>query len=63
METAEGGMSEGVDYFSLLKTIHKVFGLATLQNLMKDFPGGSYLIIKSTPIVPGGRPIMVIVYR
>ena len=30
---------------------------------MKYWPGGSYLVLKSTPIVPGGGPIMKIGYK
>ena len=30
---------------------------------MKDFPGGSYLVLKSTPIVPGDRTLMAIGYK
>ena len=41
-----------------MKTGHKDFCLATLENLMKDWPGGSYLVMKITPRVPGGRPLM-----
>ena len=43
--------------------IHKGFCLATLENLMKDWPGGSYLVMKSIPIVPGGRPLLAIGYK
>ena len=35
-----------VDYCGLVKTIHKGFCLATLEKLMKDWPGGSYLVMK-----------------
>ena len=30
---------------------------------MKDWPEGSYLVMKSTPIVPGGRPLLAIGYK
>ena len=30
---------------------------------MKDYPGGSYLVISNTPIVPSGRPLMAIGYK
>ena len=30
---------------------------------MKDWPGGSYLVMKSTPRVPGGRALLDIGYN
>ena len=56
-------MAEGVDYFGLVKTSHKGFCLATLDKLMKEWPGGSYLAMKSTPRVSGGRPLLAIGYK
>ena len=56
-------MAEGADYCGPAKTTHKGFCLATLENLMKDWPGGSYLVMKSTPRVPCGRPILEIEYK
>ena len=47
----------------MVKTSHKGFFLATLENLMKNWLGGSYLVVKSTPIVPRGRPILAIGYN
>ena len=56
-------MAAGVDYCRLVKTIHEGFYLATLVNLMKDWPGGSYLVMNSNPRVTGGIPIMAIWYK
>ena len=56
-------MAAGVDYCGPVKTSHKGFCLATLEKLMKDWPGGSYTVMKSNPIVPGGRPLMEIGYK
>ena len=42
---------------------HKDFCLATLENLMKYCPDGSYLVLKSTPMVPGDIPLMDIKYK
>ena len=56
-------MAQGVDYCRPVKTSHKGFCLATLEKLMKDWTGGSYLVMKSTKIVPGGRPLMAIGYK
>ena len=55
--------SAGVDYFSLVKTIHKGFCLAILEKLMKDWPGGSYLFLKITPRFPGETPLLAIGYK
>ena len=51
-------MAEGVDYCGPVNTSHKGFCLATLENLMKYWPGGSYLVMNITPRVPDGRPLL-----
>ena len=56
-------MDAGVDCCGPAKTSHKVFFLATLENLMKDWLIGSYLVMKSNPRVPGGRPLLDIGYK
>ena len=56
-------MAAGVDYCRTAKKIHKGFCLATLEKLVKYWAGGSYLIIKITPRVPGGRPLLAIGYN
>ena len=53
-------MSEGVDYCGPEKTSYKGSCMATLEKLTKYWPGGSYLVMKINPIVPGGRPPMSI---
>ena len=40
-----------------------MFCLDTLEKLIKYCPGGSYLVMKITPRVPGGRPLLAIGYR
>ena len=52
--TAEEAMTDGVDYCELVKTSHKAFCLAIIQNVMKYWPGGSDIVMSSTPIVPVG---------
>ena len=54
-------MAEGVDYRGRVKTIHKGVCLDILENLMKDWMGGSHLVMNITPIVPVNRPLMAIV--
>ena len=61
VKTAEEAMNQGVDYCGMAKTSHKSFCLATLENLMKDWPGGSYIVMKIKTRVPGGRPLISIV--
>ena len=63
VKTAEGMIAAGVDYCGPEKTSHKGFCLATLEKLMKDWPGGSYIVMKSTQIVPSERPLLVIEYK
>ena len=59
----EEAMAAGVDYCGLAKKIHKGFCIATLENETKNFPGGSYLVMKSTPRVTGGIPLLTIGYK
>ena len=63
IKTAKEEMAAGVDYCRQVKTSHKVFCLATSETLMEDWLVGSYLVMKSTPRVPGGRPTMAIGYK
>ena len=56
-------MAEGVDYCGPVKTSHKVFYLDTLEKSMKYWPGGSHLVRKSTPRVPGDRPLVAARYK
>ena len=46
-----------------VKMSHKVFCLDTLENLMKDSPGGQYIVIKRTSSVTGVRPLLAIGYK
>ena len=62
VKKVEEAMAEGVDYCGLEKTIHKGFCLATLEKLIKYWPGGSYIVMNNTPRVHGGRPLMDIGY-
>ena len=56
-------MAAGVDYCGPVKTSHKGFCLATLENLMKDWPGGSYLVLEITPRFPGEISLLAIGYK
>ena len=52
----------GIDYCGPVKTGHKFF-FATLEELMKDWLGGSYLVLKSTPRFPGESTLLPIGYK
>ena len=56
-------MAVGVDYCGPVKTSHKGFCLATLENMMRVLGGGSYIVMNSTPRVLGGRPLLEIGYK
>ena len=62
-KTAEEMAASGVDYCRPVKTSYKGFCLDTLEKLMKDWPGGSYLVLKSTPRFHGERPLLAIGYK
>ena len=53
-------MAAGVNYFGPVKTIHKGFCLATLEKLMKDWPGGSYLVMQINPRSHGSISLLAI---
>ena len=63
VRTGQEVMDERVEYCGTLKTSRKGFCLATLENLMKDCPGGSYLILEINPRVSADIPIMDIGYK
>ena len=63
VKTAEEMAAAGVNFCGPVKTIHEGFCLATLEKLMKYWPGGSYLVLKSTPIFPGEITLLAIGYN
>ena len=42
--------------------IHKIFLLSTLERLMREWPGGSYVVMNIFPIFPGDIPLITIGY-
>ena len=60
VKNAEKMVAAGVDYCGPVKTSHKEFCLAILEKLTKDWPGGSYLVLKSNPRFPGETPLLSI---
>ena len=56
-------MDSGVNYCGTAKTSHRGFCLSTLENLMKYWRGGSYLVMKIISRITGGRPLLAIGYK
>ena len=56
-------MDEGVNYCGPVKSINEGNCQDTIEKLMKDWPGGSHLVMKSTPRVPGERSLLAIGYK
>ena len=52
-KAAEAAMELGVDLIGMVKTNTKGFCKETIEKLTKDWPGGSYLLLRSNPMVPG----------
>ena len=46
-----------------MKTSYRGYCLDTFEKLMGNWPVGSYLVMKSNPRFPGGRPLMTIGYK
>ena len=63
VKNAEDMAAAGVDYDRPAKTIHKGFCLDKLENLMKDWPKGSYIVMKSYIEFPVESPHLVIGYK
>ena len=63
VKMVEEEMAEGIDCCGLVNTSHKGFCLSTLEKLTKEWPGGTYLVMKSIPRVPGDRPLTAIGYK
>ena len=63
VNTADETMAAGVDYSGPVKTPQNKFSRATLEKLMKYWLGGSYIVMNSTPKVPGCIPLLAICYK
>ena len=62
-KAAESAMEVGADLIGMVKTNTKGFCKETIEKLTKDFPGGSYLVLRSKPMAPGDRPLIAIGYK
>ena len=47
----------------MVKTNTQVFYKETIEKLTKDWPGGSYPVLRSKPMVPGDMPLVAIGYK
>ena len=63
MKTAADLMAEGVNYCGLVNMSHKGFCLATLEKLIKYWPGGSYNFVKINPRFHCAIPLVYIGYK
>ena len=56
-------MEVGANLIGTVKTNTKVFCKETIEKLKKYWPGGSYLVLRSKPMVPGVRTLIDIGYK
>ena len=59
----EAAMEMGSELIGMVKTNTKGLCKETLEKLPEDWPGDSYLVLRSKPMVPGGRPLIAIAYN
>ena len=63
VKNTEEAMDAGADYCEPVKTSHNGLCLATLEKLIKDWQGELYLVMNSTPPVPGEKKLLAIGYK
>ena len=56
-------MEVGAELIVMVKTNTKGLCKETIENLTKDWTGGSYLVLRIKPMVPGDRPLIAIGYK
>ena len=56
-------MELGAEFIGLVMTNTKGFCKETIEKLTKDWPGGSYLVLRSKPMVSGYKPLIAIGYK
>ena len=62
-KASEAAMELGAELIGMVKTNTKGFCKEIIEKLTKIWPGGSYLVLRSKPMVPGGRPCIAIGYK
>ena len=56
-------MYVGAYIIGMVKTNTKGFYKENIEKLTKDWIGGYYLVLRSKPVVHGGRPLIAIGYK
>ena len=56
-------MELGAELIVMVKTNTKGFCKETIENITKDWPGGSYLLLMSKSMVSGGWTLIAIGYK
>ena len=62
-KSAEAAASVGVDLVGMVKTNTKGFCKAMIEGLTKDWPDGSYIVLRSKHKVLGERTLLSIGYK
>ena len=57
-KAAEAAMEIGAEFIGMVDTNTKVLCKETIEKLTKDWPGSSYLVLSSKPMLPGDRPLI-----
>ena len=53
----------GSEFIFMVKKNTKIFCKKTIEKLKNYWPGGSHLVLRSKPVVPGDRPLIDIGYK
>ena len=51
-------MDVGADMIDMVKTNKKGLFKEKIEKIKNDWTGGSYLVLRSKPMVPGDRPLI-----
>ena len=62
-KAAESAIKVGANFIVMVKTNTKEFCKETIEKLTKDWPGVSYLMLRSKRMVPGDRLLIAIGYK
>ena len=62
-KAAEAAMEICAELIGMVKTNTKGLCKETIEKLTTNWPGGSHLVLRSKPVVPGGRTLIAIGYN
>ena len=62
-KATEAATEMGAELIGMVKTNTKGFCKETIEKLTKDWPGGSYLVLRSKTMIPRDRPLIDIGYK